>query len=260
VNAVEAQVEAVGALVREVLGGDAIGAYLHGSTATGRLQHRSDLDILVLARRPTADDEKRALIARLLRASGRGDPSGRARSIELTIVVEGDVRPWRYPPRFDFQYGDWLRADFEGGILTPWTSPNPDVAVLITMARAADRPVFGPPATEAFEPVPHADLERSIVDGIPGLIDDLKGDEANVILTFARIWTTLATGQIRSKDEAADWALARLPEDQRAVLARARAVYVGSEPDTWADLEDRIGPHVEHVLVEIERAKVGSRG
>jgi predicted nucleotidyltransferase len=260
VNAVEAQVEAVGALVREVLGGDAIGAYLHGSTATGRLRHRSDVDILVLARRPTTDDEKCALIERLLRTSGRGDPSGRARSIELTIVVQGDVRPWRYPPRFDFQYGDWLRADFEGGILTPWTSPNPDVAVLITMARAADRPVFGPPATEAFEPVPHADLERSIVDGIPGLIDDLKGDEANVILTFARIWTTLATGEIRSKDEAADWALARLPEDQRAVLARARAVYVGSEPDTWADLEDRIGPHVEHVLVEIERAKVGSRG
>jgi predicted nucleotidyltransferase len=249
------QISGAIALVRDVLAADLIGAYLHGSTATGRLQHRSDVDILVLSRRATTDDEKRVLIERLLRMSGRGDASGQARSIELTIVVEADVRPWRYPPRFDFQYGDWLRADFERGDLTPWSSPNPDVAVLITMARAADRPVSGPSAKTAFEPVPRADLERAIVEGIPGLLDDLDGDEANVILTFARIWVTLATGDIRSKDEAADWVLDRLPDEHRSVLKRAQDVYLGRHPDTWTDLADRIRPHVDHVLAEIDRLR-----
>ena len=238
-------------LVREVLGDDAIGGYLHGSTASGTLRPRSDLDVLALARRATTPDEKRVLVDRLLRISGRGDPSGRSRSIELTLVVEADVRPWRYPPRFDFQYGDWLRADFERGDLTPWTSPNPDVAVLITMARAADLPMFGPPATQAFDPVPREDLERAIVEGIPGLLDDLAGDEANVVLTFARIWMTLATGEIRSKDAAAEWALARLPQEHRPVLLRARAVHLDFHADTWDDLVTRVRPHVDHVVGEI---------
>ena len=179
--------------------------------------------------------------------------SGSARSIELTIVVQADIRPWRYPPRFDFEYGDWLRPEFEAGNLTPWTSPNPDVAALLTMARLADKPVFGPPAVDAFDPVPRADLDMAIVEGIPGLLDDLESDTANVVLTFARIWTTLATGVIRSKDAAAGWALSRLPEEHRPVLARARDVYLGDRADTWDDLRPRVRPHVEHVMGEIER-------
>jgi len=77
-------------------------------------------------------------------------------------------------------------------------------------------------------------------------------DTTNLVLTLARIWTTLATGTIWSKDAAANWALARLPEEHRPVLARARAVYLGEEDDQWADLQARLRPHVDHVLGEIE--------
>lgn len=133
-----AQIDEVVSLVREVLGADVVGAYLHGSTALDRLQWRSDLDVLIVSRRPTTSQDKRALIDNLLRISGRGDPSGKARSIELTIVVESEIKPWRYPPQFDFLYGDWMRADFERGNVTPWESPNPDLAPVITMVRSAN--------------------------------------------------------------------------------------------------------------------------
>jgi len=109
------------------------------------------------------------------------------------------------------------------------------------------------PAGEFFDPVPPSDLNRAIVEGIPGLLDDLDSDTGNVVLTFARIWTTLATGAIHSKDAAADWALGRLPEEHRPVLARARAIYLGDEEERWADLQSRALPHVEHVVREIER-------
>ena len=79
--------------MRRVLGEDAVSAYLHGSTALDKLRWRSDLDILVVSCRPTTREEKRELIDRLLGISGRGDPSGEARSIELTIVVESEIRP-----------------------------------------------------------------------------------------------------------------------------------------------------------------------
>jgi hypothetical protein len=83
--------------------------------------------------------------------------------------------------------------------------------------------------------------------GLPGL----DTDTCNVVLTLARIWTTLATGAVRSKDAAADWALERLPEEHRTVLARARAIYLGEEEERWHDLEPRVRAYAEHVVAEI---------
>jgi predicted nucleotidyltransferase len=98
--------------VAEVPGPDVVGAYLHGSPVLGGLRARSDIDILVVSRRPTTRDEKRRLVNRLLIVSSV-DPAGLRRPVELTVVVQSRLRPWRYPPNFDFQYGDWLRREFE---------------------------------------------------------------------------------------------------------------------------------------------------
>ena len=221
----------------------------------GGLHPSSDIDVLVVTLRPTTLDEKRALVSRLMPISGRGDPTGASHPIELTIVVQSDVRPWRYPPSLDLLYGDWWRLEFERGELTPWVSPNPDLALLLEMVLQANRPLFGPPPAEVLDPVPPADFRRALLDVIPALLDDIDGDEANVVLTFVRIWTTLETGVIRSKDGAADWALPRLPPEHRAVLERARAIYLGDEPDEWADLAARLRPHVDQVLGEIEELR-----
>ncbi len=245
------QIDRIVTLVRDVLGQDVIGAYLHGSAVLGGLRPRSDIDVLVVARRGTTPAEKRALIDGLLPISGRGDPSGRSRPVELTIVVEHEIRPWRFPPRLDFLYGDWLRGAFERGDLTPWSTPNTDLAPLVTMVLNGNRPLLGPPPAEVLDPVPPGDLIGAIVDGIPGLLDDLDSDTTNVLLTFARMWTTAATGVIRSKDAAADWALARLPDEHRSVLAHARAVYLGDVEERWDALLPRVRPHVDHVLAEI---------
>ena len=239
-------------VVREVLGDNVIAVYLHGSSVLGGLHPTSDLDVLVVARLPTTFDEKSALIARLLAISGRGDPSGQSRSVGLEVVVQSDVRPWRYPPRLDLQYGDWWRTEFERGELTPWESPSPDLALLLTMVLLGNHPLFGPPPAEVLDPVPAADLRRALLAVIPALLRDLAGDERNVVLTFARIWTTLGTGRIVSKDRAADWVLPRLPAEHRAVLERAKAMYLeGIATEDWGDLLPRVRPHVDYVLGEI---------
>jgi predicted nucleotidyltransferase len=255
------QVDQLASLVRDVLGADALGAYLFGSSVLGGLQPHSDLDLFVVVRRPTTADERRALIDRLLATSGRGDPTGRSRSVELTIVAQHDVRPWHYPPRLDFLYGDWFRAEFEAGNLQPWTSPNPDLALGITQVLQADRPLFGPPPALLLDPVPPADVRRAMLDGIPGLRADLDTDTANVVLTFARIWVTLATGKILPKDQAADWAIERLPAEHRPVLIRARGVYLGEAEDRWEDV-GAVHAHAAHVLGEIRRVTppIGTAG
>jgi predicted nucleotidyltransferase len=230
-----------------VLGTDLVGAYLFGSAVLGGLRPRSDLDILVAARRRTTREEKQRLAERLLQVSGR------PRAVELTIVVQSEVKPWRYPPRMELQYGEWLRDEFECGEVEPRQTTNPDLALLLTMVRLADRPLAGPPPAEVFDPVPQADVERALHDAIEPLLAELERDTRNVVLTLARIWATLATGEIRSKDGAADWALARLAEEQRPVLTRARAVYLGEEEERWDDLAARVRPHAEHVVGAIGR-------
>lgn len=253
-NGDQQQLTRVVTLVRDVLGADAIAAYLFGSAVLGGLQSESDLDVLVVSRRRTTHEEKQCLVDRLLTISGKPTPKGRWRRIELTIVVKCDVKPWRYPPNFDFQYGDWLRSEFESGNVEPWqTTANPDLATLIVMVILANTPLFGPLPAEIFDPVPPEDLIGAMVDGIDSLQGDLQSDTRNVLLTFARIWSTLATGIIHSKDAAADWVLHRLPEEYQLVLARARAIYLGHHPEHWHDIGDQLEPHVEYVVTEIRR-------
>jgi len=241
------------ALVHDVLGREAIGAYLFGSAVLGGLKPRSDLDVIAVSARPTTREEKRRLVERLLAVSGQ---EGR-RHLELTIVVQSAIRPWRYPPSFDFQYGDWWRAEFQRGDLEPWSSNvKPDLAVMLTMVLLADRPLLGPPPATVLDPVPRDDLVRAMVD-LDELLLDLDWDTTNVVLTLARVWSTLATGEIRPKDEAADWARNRLPEEHHAVLDRARSIYLG-EDDLWNDLRLRVRPYVEHVVGEIRRSGLRS--
>jgi len=83
---------------------------------------------------------------------------------------------------------------------------------------------------------------------IPDLMADLDSDTRNVILTLARVWATLATGEILPKDAAAEWVMARLPAGHEPVLARARAIYLGDAPEQWDDLQPLVALFVEHVV------------
>ncbi|TDD80782.1 aminoglycoside adenylyltransferase family protein [Actinomadura rubrisoli] len=246
------QIQEVVGLVGDVLGSKVIGGYLHGSAVFGGLKPASDLDVLVVSRRSLDDQERRALLEGLFNLSGF---TGGLRPVELTVVVQSEVRPWRFPPTVDFQYGEWLRDELKASG-PPQPEPMPDLALLITMVLACDHSLTGPPPAQVLAPVPHADLIRASMAGIPALLDDLDDDTRNVVLTLARIWATLATGEIKSKDAAADWALTRLPPEHRPVLEHAKNLYLASRysEETWSDnLKAQIRPHVDKLLTEIKR-------
>lgn len=241
-------------LVADVIGADLVGAYLHGSSVLGGLRPASDVDILAVTRRSLTEDQRRALVAGIMPMSGSAVG---ARPVELTVVVQSQVRPWRYPPIGDFLYGEWLRADYQAGVV-PAPGPMPGLALEIAVALAGDHPLVGPRPAHALDPVPPECLVLASLEGIPGLLEDVPHDTRNVLLTLARIWTTLATGTIVAKDVAADWAIARLPSEHRAVLEFARELYLTTTyPDeTWGDeLKAQVGPHVDEVLAQIRRLR-----
>jgi streptomycin 3"-adenylyltransferase len=248
------QLEQTVGLVRDVLGPELLGTYLHGSAVLGGLVPASDLDILAVTRRSLDERKRRALLAGLLEISGL---THTIRPVELTVVVQSEVRPWRTPPIGDFLYGEWLRDELETG-RPPRPGPMPDLALVLTVVLAGDHPLTGPSPAELLDPVPHTDLVRASVEGIPGLLADLDDDTRNVLLTLARIWTTLATGEIKTKDAAADWAMAHLPPKHRPVLEHARHLYLTChyQDEVWSEgLKAQVRPHVKDVLAHIDHLR-----
>jgi predicted nucleotidyltransferase len=253
----EVQIERLVDGLQDVLKEDLVGAYLHGSAVLGGLRPRSDIDVIAVATRRTTLEEKRSLVDLLLALSVRAKPPGPPRPIELDVVVESEIRPWRYPPTFDFHYDELLRKEFESGQLEPWPSrTNADLASVVTMALVGGKALFGPPPSDLFDPVPRRDYIDAILRGTQTVDDYLDWDTRNVVLTLPRIWSAIATDEVHSKDSAAAWALTRLPDEHRPVLERARAVYRGeAEAEPGTELLPQARAYAEYVVSEIERAR-----
>lgn len=248
---VEAQITQCISLLKEVLGESLLGVYLYGSSIVGGLQKYSDLDLFVVSDRPTTYLEKSKLITNILKISGIYLKNSKP-PIEMTIVVKSEVNPWHYPPCFDFQYGDWLRKEFESGNIEPWsTKEMPDLALLITQVLLASKTLMGPGPEKLLSMVPYHDFMAAMSEGVNDLMATLDDDTRNVLLTYARIWSTVETDTIFSKPAAASWVINHLPEEYRPVMKRARAICIGEENEYWDDLKVLIQPCADFMAHKI---------
>lgn len=208
-----------------------------GSAVAGGLRRDSDVDVLVVVTDPPTFEQRKALVAQLMRVSGAMGNAQAARPLELTVITFSDVVPWRFPPRAEFVYGEWLREEFEAGSV-PEPGRDPDLAIVLKKVIDSSWPLYGRLAETVLEPVPITDIRRAIRDSLPGLLAETAGDERNVLLTLARMWLTAATGDIAPKDGAAEWAEQQVPPDHRALLKYAREGYLGLIEDRWDGQED----------------------
>jgi predicted nucleotidyltransferase len=255
-----AQTEHVVRLVRGVLGHDALGAYHHGSAVLGGVQPTSDIDILVITGRLATLEEKRQLVEGLMAISAPFPPTGPERCVEVTLVAQAQVRPWRYPPSFDLQYGEWLRKRFEHGDSLPLRAAvNVDLTTILTIVLLGDQPLFGPRPGALLDPVPVEDCIKAMVSDVDGLMEDVEGDTSNILLTLARIWQTVVTGMIDRKDRAAVWARERLPSDYQYLMERARAMYLGWQLDEWTGLASEARATADYMISQIRREVVRRR-
>ena len=263
-NETEKQIAQCLRLVEGVLGRDLLGVYLYGSSIVGGLQRYSDIDLFVVSKRPTTREEKSHLAAKLLTisrnylamfaesANSGIDLDSARRPIEMTIVVKSEINPWHDAPTFDFQYGDWLRKDFENGIIEPWsTKVMPDLALVITQVLLASKTLLGSAPDQLLDPVPYHDFLIASAKELDSLMADLPSDTRNVLLTFARIWRSMETDAICSKPAAASWVIDRLPADYQPVMQRARAICIGEAPEHWNDLNAFVQPCADFMVMRI---------
>ncbi len=238
-------------LLKMSLGRDLLGVYLYGSSLVGGLQKYSDIDLFAVINRATTSEEKAKLIAKLLQISGIYMKSSK-RPLEITLVEKSMINPWQYPPHFDFQYGEYLRDSFEKDIIEPWENYEmPDLAVLVTQVLLRSETLWGLKPSQLLVEVPYRDFMKAMIHDVNRLTADLEHDTRNVLLTFARIWSTLETDKIRSKPAAADWVINHLPERHQPVMKRAKLICIGIENEHWDDIEELIKPCADFMVEKI---------
>uniref|UniRef100_A4XUC2 Aminoglycoside (3'') (9) adenylyltransferase n=1 Tax=Ectopseudomonas mendocina (strain ymp) TaxID=399739 RepID=A4XUC2_ECTM1 len=242
-------------LLHHHLGDNLLAVHLFGSAVSGGLKPASDIDLLVTVRTPLSDSIRKALMTDLLRLSA-WPATAHLRPLEVTLLVHDAVRPWRYRPMRELQFGEWLRDELQAGRFEPAMADH-DLAILLSKARQHAISLLGPPAAELFEPVPEADMIHALHDTAAQWNgpDDWLGDECNVVLALARIWLTLSSGEIAAKDVAADWLLERLPPEHRPLLETARDVYLGQARDDLAQRPQALAAFIGYARRQIERLR-----
>jgi streptomycin 3"-adenylyltransferase len=224
---VQAQLDALVTTLRETTRGSLVGVYLHGSLALGCFHpERSDVDVLALTSRPTTATERRTLAASLSDISApKSWPRAGRYPLELTLLCERDVRPWRHPTRFEVHYSESRGATGPG--------EDTDLATHLTILHHAGVVLEGPPVAETFPRVPWEDYVGALRSDLDRCRD--QGTNFYAVLSPARVWATIAAKTPHSKESGALWALPRLPEGLQPLLATALAIYRGERG--WHDFE-----------------------
>jgi len=230
------QLAQVRTVLERHLGANLQAIHLFGSAVEGGLKPRSDIDLLVSVGTPLSEDARRLLMMDLISVSAWPASHPSLRALEVTLLAHDHVVPWRYPARRELQFGEWLRADLQAGIVEPATF-DPDLAILLTKARRHSMCVLGIPASEYFDPVPAADFAQALADTIAQWNEeaDWQGDEQTVVLALCRIWYSMVAGGIAPKDVAVAWVLQRVTDEHKAILQAAQAAYLGTAPDELAN-------------------------
>lgn len=106
-------------VVQNAFGAAVVAIYLFASAVAAGLRPVSDVDVLVIVDRHLSEGIRYLLVEELMQVSGRiGNDEGR-RPLELSVVCLSDSAPWRYPPKHQLVYGEWLRAEYERGRSPP---------------------------------------------------------------------------------------------------------------------------------------------
>ncbi len=251
---IKAQVSQVLALIGKHLASHWIAVHLYGSALQGGLRRYSDLDLLVTVTEPLDDAVRQSLMVGFLRVSAPPGESLVLRPLEVTILLRKEVVPWRYPAKRELQFGEWLRKDIEAGVLAPATE-DIDLTILLRQVLEQSVPLVGVEAGDLFDSVPQSDFIQALLQTMQqwNSPSDWTGDERNILLTLARIWYSVVTGKLTSKDAAANWALLRLPQAYHPVLQEARDAYLGLAEDTLSEKSDQVAAFIAFIRTTVYR-------
>lgn len=228
---VQAQVNTFLETLREILEDNLVGIYLHGSLAMGCFNpERSDIDLLIVTRHGMTVGTKRIIAELLLRSSIAPSP------IEISFLVEQQIRLFQHPLPFDMHYSESWREKYQqalaNGEWTRWnneTKKDIDLSAHLMVTRKRGICLYGKPGV--LPDVPAHYYSASIMSDYEDARDAKAKMPVYFVLNTCRVYAYLLEGSIFSKDEGGVWVLRSLPEELRGVVAQALEIYRGNRKD-----------------------------
>lgn len=221
--------------VVRVLSDELVGVYVHGSLAFGCFNPaRSDIDVIVVTSDRLDDRRRRKVAAVALQTSLAPYP------LELTVLSQDDLRPWRHPTPYDFHFAESLRETTARG--EPLLGgADADLAGHIAVLRERGQVICGRPIVEVFPTVPRDDFLDSILRDLAWISrpETRMGGRIYGVLNACRVLAYVSGAGILSKAEAAEWALGEVRSELRPTLRRAAAAYAAGGDEPCTDNEAR---------------------
>jgi len=208
-----------------ILGGDLVGVYAHGSMAFGCFApERSDMDFLVVVEREPTDEQKHGLLEILQQLEAFAPAKG----FEMSVVLAADCAVPEHPIPFCLHYSiahrEACREDMDAYI-SRMRGNDPDLAAHFTVTRAVGKAVWGKPVAEVFGEVPRSAYLDSIRADVADAAADVQENPVYVILNLCRVLAALREGAVLSKEQGGEWGLAHLTQEHHGVIRAALEAY-----------------------------------
>lgn len=211
----------------DVLQDNLTGVYVHGSLAFGCFTwERSDVDILIVVRRPLRLNEKTALLKALLKHERNYPPKG----LEMSVVLEEDCRSFTHPMHYELHYSVAHREKYRqdaAAYCESMQGTDRDLAAHCTVINAVGYPLHGKPVAEVFSPVPVCDYLDSLEYDIASARVDIAENPVYVALNLCRVLAYLQDGIVLSKQQGGMWGLSHLSHEWKPLLEQTLHEYAG---------------------------------
>lgn len=217
--------------IKGLISNNIVGFYLHGSLAMGGFNPKSsDIDILVVTKKPIETKDKRHLAELILNYSNAPFP------LEISFLNKEQLRDWQYPCPFDFHYSEFWRERYENDLLhhsykfiNEEINTDTDLAAHITITNHRGICLEGEPINEVFPLVPKSDYVSSIIGDYRECLENIEEDPIYCSLNLIRVYWYLKEEVISSKIEAGNWGLKNLPKELISTVRKVIEIYVGEK-------------------------------
>ena len=202
-----------------------LGIYVHGSLAFGCFHwNTSDIDFLVVVKRPMSLEEKIAFVRTMEELSDEAPPKG----FECSVMLESVCRDMPYPAPYEVHFSNmWrqeIRQDAEG-YCTRVQGTDPDLTTHVLSLRHSNLQVLGPQAMRVFGQVKKEDCLRAMVLDTDRAQEQLGKKPIYIVLTLCRAVAYKRENLVLSKVEAGEWAIRNMESRFQSVIQAAVNAY-----------------------------------
>ena len=145
------------------LGKNLIGIYIHGSLAMGSFNiNSSDVDFLVIIKKPLTLEEKKRLIDLTLKLTTKVPAGG----LDYSILTLAQVKNFQYPTPYELHFGkDWKEKYIQNKVDFKKQKYDYDLTAHFVITKNRGYALVGEPIDKIFPDIPR----KYYIDSIAGL-------------------------------------------------------------------------------------------